>query len=86
MDRLSFVLESVDENGYVFNRTTKEVEDRDILWTDATRTFYDFLRGHGYIIVAEEFANYVNSVVVEIADAEKADKEPMQLSLPLDEV
>lgn len=87
MDTLRIALSNSDNEGFVYNRTEKNVEDSLITWEDAADSFFYTLRGHGYIIRPEEFAAYVTEKMKELSEAEgSSGSNPVQLSLPLDEV
>ncbi len=85
MDTLRIAMSSSDIEGFVYNRTEKNVEDGQITWQDAADAFFYALRGHGYIIVPEKFAAYVTEKMKEFSEAEGSSN-PVQLSLPLDEI
>lgn len=85
-DTLFIELSSRDNEGVVFNRTEKNVEDGCITWQEAADVFFYALRGHGYIIRPEEFAAYVTEKMKELSEAEGSSSTPVQLSLPLDEI
>lgn len=84
MDTLRIVMSSSDIEGFVYNRTEKNVEDGNITWQDAADAFFYALRGHGYIIVPDAYAAYVERTMKELVEAESSGN-PVQLSLPLDE-
>lgn len=83
-DTLCIELSSRDNEGVVFNRTEKLVEDGCITWQEAADAFFYTLRGHGYIIVPDDYAAYVERTMKELVEAESGSN-PVQLSLPLDE-
>ena len=84
MDTLRIAMSNSDNEGFVYNRTEKSVDDDNITWQYAADTFFHALRGHGYIIIPEEYAAYVERTMKELVEAENGDN-PVQLSLPLDE-
>jgi len=85
MDTLRIAMSNSDNEGFVYNRTEKNVEDNLITWQDAADAFFYALRGHGYIIVPEDYAAYVASTMKELVEAESGSN-PVKLSLPLDEI
>jgi len=40
-------------------------------WVDITRRYFDFLRGCGFVINTQDFADTVTTQVTELRDAEK---------------
>jgi hypothetical protein len=76
----------MDNEGFVFNRTEKLVEDGCITWQEAADAFFYALRGHGYIINPIDYADYVERTMKEFVEAEGSSSTPVQLSLPLDEI
>ena len=84
MDTLTFVMSSEDDKGVVYNKTLKTVEGDCITWEEAADSFFYFLRGNGYVIVHDTYANYVKKSVEELAEAERG--EEINVFLPIDEV
>ena len=85
MDTLRIAMSSSDNEGFVYNRTEKNVEDGLITWEEAADAFFYALRGHGYIIKPDAYAAYVERSMKELVEAESGST-PVQLSLPLDEI